>query len=53
MNRILAIFALIVFGGFLFILVYEVPRVDLILIIGFTAALAVFDFIRTLRKKRD
>lgn len=53
MNRILAILALIVLGGFLFILVYEVPRLDLILIVGFTAALVLFDFFRTLRNKRD
>ena len=53
MERIIALVALLTFGGFLGILLFEVPRLDLILIIGFVALLAAIDFYRSTRNKRD
>lgn len=53
MNRILALFALIALGGFLAILAFEVPSPDLIIVVIITAALALYDFYRSLFNKRD
>jgi hypothetical protein len=53
MTRLLALFAFLVFGGFLLILAMGVPRLDLVLIIGFTAALVAYDFVTSSGKKRD
>ena len=47
MNRILAIFAFLVFFAFLAILGKEVPSPDLLVVIGFTLALAGYDFWRS------
>lgn len=45
MDRLMAIFALLVLGGFLGILVVEVPRLDLIVLSGITFALVLYDFL--------
>ncbi|GGH41916.1 hypothetical protein SAMN05444007_12310 [Cribrihabitans marinus] len=45
MNRILAIFAFVVFAIFVGILAFEVPSPDLVIVIVVTAALLAYDFI--------
>lgn len=47
MNALLAIFAFLVFAGFLVILAIEVPSPDLIAVIALTLVLAAIDFIRS------
>ena len=47
MNRILALFAFVVFAGFLAILGKEVPSPDLLAVIGLTLLLAGYDFWRS------
>lgn len=44
MNRLLALIAFLVFGGFLLVLVIEVPSYDLIAVAIFSAALVAYDF---------
>ncbi|MEL7344552.1 MAG: hypothetical protein AAFN59_06790 [Pseudomonadota bacterium] len=53
MNRFLAFVALVVLGGFLGILAFEVVEPDLMIVIAFTAVLVLIDFYRSLRAKRD
>lgn len=47
MNRLLALVAFAFFVGFLLILGIEVPSPDLLVVIGFTVALAGYDFWRS------
>ncbi len=49
-DRILAIFAFVVLGGFLFILGWKVHRVDLTLVILFAYGLAAVDLLGALRR---
>lgn len=53
MNRLTALFAFLVFAGFLAILVIEVPSIDLVLVIALTAALAGYDFLTSSGKPRE
>lgn len=43
MERILTIIAFIILCGFLGVLVYKLPRLDLCLVVGVTAAMAFYD----------
>ena len=43
MDRMMAVFAFAVFAGFLGILAYFVPSVDLLAVLGLTVALAAYD----------
>lgn len=52
MNNIMALFAFGVFIVFLGILVWNVPRLDLMVVIGLTVALAGWDLVRNLRGNR-
>ncbi len=52
MNVILGLFAFSVLAVFLGILVFHVPRIDLMSVIGLTAALAAWDLYTTLRSKK-
>ncbi|MFN4154938.1 MAG: hypothetical protein ACK4HF_09805 [Paracoccaceae bacterium] len=52
MNNAMALFAFAVLLGFLGILLWHVPRWDLIGVVSVTVALAGWDLIRNLRDKR-
>ncbi|MFT7058732.1 MAG: hypothetical protein ACJASV_001234 [Pseudorhodobacter sp.] len=52
MNNILALFAFAIFLGFLGILLWNVPRLDLIAVVGVTVALAGWDLIQNLKGNR-
>ncbi|WP_205518832.1 hypothetical protein [Pseudotabrizicola algicola] len=52
MNNILAVLAFAIFVAFLGILVWKVQRVDLMVVIGFTVALAGWDLLQTMRGNR-
>lgn len=43
MGRLIALFAFVIFAGFLVILGVEVPSPDLLVIIAFTLALVAYD----------
>lgn len=45
MDRLMALLALAVLAAFLGILVWKVPRLDLMAVVGVTLALASWDFI--------
>lgn len=49
MNKLLATFAFVVLVGFLGILIWHVPRLDLIAVVGLTVALAGWDLIKGMR----
>lgn len=51
LDRILSIAALLVLVGFLGILVWKVPRLDLGAVIAFTVLLVAYDFIVHSRRK--
>ncbi len=51
MNRLLAIFAFVIFLIFVGILAYEVPSIDLILVIVLTTALVAYDFVTSSQNK--
>ena len=51
MNNLMALFAFAVLLGFLGILLWHVPRLDLIGVVSVTVALAGWDLITTLRKR--
>jgi hypothetical protein len=53
MNRLLALFAFLVFVGFLGVLVMGVPSPDLIVIVLLTAGLVAWDMITSSGKKPD
>ncbi len=53
MNRILAIFAFLVLVGFLGILIFHVPRLDLGAVIALTVLLAFWDLFTTHRSRRS
>jgi hypothetical protein len=53
MDRPMALLALVVLAGFLGILAWKVPRVDLIAIIGITLALALWDFLGHAGRRRS
>lgn len=52
MNGIMAFVAFAILAAFLTILIIHVPRLDLILVIGFTLVLAGWDLISTIRARR-
>ncbi|WP_170314591.1 hypothetical protein [Aquibium carbonis] len=45
MDRLMALLALVVLTGFLGILVWKVPRVDLFVVVAITLSLAIWDFV--------
>lgn len=45
MHKVLAVFAIVVLLAFLGILVWEVPRIDLMVIVGATALFAIWDLL--------
>jgi hypothetical protein len=49
MNKLLASVAFVVLVGFLGILIWHVPRLDLIAVVGLTVALAGWDLLKGLR----
>ena len=49
MNKLLATFAFVMLVGFLGILIWHVPRLDLIAVVGLTVALAGWDLLKGLR----
>ncbi len=51
MNRLLALFAFVIFLIFVGILAYEVPSPDLVAVIILTSALVVYDFVTSSRNK--
>ena len=53
MNRILALIALATLAVFLGILIYEVPRLDLGIVIFITVALAAYDFLKPNRPRQE
>jgi len=52
MNSLMALIAFAVFLAFLGILVWNVPRLDLIGVIGATVALSGWDLIKNLKENR-
>ena len=52
-DTVLSIVAFLILVGFLGILLYEVPRVDLGGVIVFTLVLAGYDFLRALRERQS
>ncbi|WP_168733061.1 hypothetical protein [Aliigemmobacter aestuarii] len=52
MNNLIAILAFLVFVGFLAILLIHVPRLDLVVVIGATVALAGWDLFQNLKGNR-
>ncbi|AKH99438.1 hypothetical protein IMCC20628_00714 [Hoeflea sp. IMCC20628] len=52
MERILTIFAFIILCGFLGVLVYKLPRLDLGAVIGLTVAMAFYDLFVHKRPER-
>lgn len=52
MNLLLALFAFVVLVAFLAILLIHVPRIDLMVVIGITVALAAWDLYTTFRSRR-
>lgn len=52
MSNFTGIFAFAILLGFLGILLWHVPRLDLIGVVGVTVALAGWDLIQTLRRKQ-
>ncbi|MEX1661922.1 hypothetical protein AB4874_09715 [Thioclava sp. 15-R06ZXC-3] len=53
MNRILALFAFVVFAVFLGILAVKVPSPDLVIVITLTVILVAYDFITSCSDKKD
>jgi hypothetical protein len=52
MNNFLALMAFAVFVGFLGILIWNAPRLDLMGVVGVTVALAGWDLIKNLKDNR-
>lgn len=50
LDRAIALLALIVLGAFLGILVWKVPRIDLMAVIAITLGLAIWDFVLSARQ---
>jgi hypothetical protein len=50
MDKLLATFAFVVLAGFVGILIWHVPRLDLIAVVALTLALAGWDLIKGLRR---
>ena len=53
MNKLLALIALVTIGGFLGILVYNVPSPPLIAVAALTLALIIYDFATSARDPKD
>ena len=53
MNRFLALFAFVIFAGFLGILAFNVPSPDLVIVIVLTLILVAYDFITSSSDKQD
>lgn len=52
MNNTMALLAFAIFLAFLGILLWRVPRLDLICVVGITVALAGWDVFQTMRSNR-
>lgn len=52
MNKLLGLFAFAIFCTFLGILLWKVPRLDLLAVVGITVALAGWDMLQTMRQNR-
>jgi uncharacterized membrane protein len=52
MSKLVALIALVALAAFLGILLFEVPRMDLGILIVFTVALAVYDFFKPSNRAR-
>ena len=53
MNRLLALFAFVVLAGFLGILAFKVPSLDLVAVITLTILLVAYDFVTSTSDKKD
>ena len=53
MNRILALFAFLIFLGFAAILAIKVPSPDLVIVVTLTVALVAYDFYTSSGKKPE
>ncbi|MFZ7092534.1 hypothetical protein [Primorskyibacter sp. 2E233] len=53
MNRMLALFAFVIFVGFLGILAFKVPSPDLVIVIALTILLVAYDFVTSSGDKKD
>jgi len=53
MNRLLALIAFAAISAFLLILAFEVPSIDLIIVIAVTLAFVAYDFVTSARNKKD
>lgn len=53
MNRLLALFAFVVFAAFVIILAVKVPSPDLVIVIALTLALVAYDFVTSSGKPED
>ncbi|SDG94413.1 hypothetical protein [Sulfitobacter delicatus] len=53
MNRFLALLAFAAIAVFLLILAFEVPSIDLIIIIAITLAFVAYDFFTSSKNKKD
>lgn len=53
MNRILAIFAFAAIAVFLLILAFQVPSIDLIIVIAITLSFVAYDFFTSASDKKD
>lgn len=53
MNKLLALIAFVTIGGFIGILVIEVPEPDLMAVALLTIALVAYDFATSARDKKD
>lgn len=53
MNKLIALLAFATIAGFLGILAYRVPELDLVLVVCLTLLLVAIDFFRTAFKKKD
>jgi small neutral amino acid transporter SnatA (MarC family) len=49
-NRLIALVAYLILVGFLGILIFKVPRLDLTILVGITLALAGWDMLRPVKK---
>lgn len=52
-QRLVTIFGFLCLIGYVGILVFEVPRLDLALVVGVSLALAIWDLFRLLGETRD
>lgn len=53
MNKLMALLSLAIMIGFLGILAYKVPSIDLVIVVAFTLVLAAYDVITSAFGKKD